>query len=77
MTTFTTLAELRTARNLLLQKTDFLMLPDLPLTEQERTAVVIYRQNLRDLLADVTEETVGTVTLPVLAGTNILNLLGE
>jgi hypothetical protein len=77
MTTFTTLAELRTARNLLLQKTDFLMLPDLPLTAEEKTTVVIYRQSLRDLLADVTEETVGTVTLPVLAGTVILNLLGE
>jgi hypothetical protein len=38
MTTFTTLAELRTARNLLLQKTDFLMLPDLPLTAEEKNA---------------------------------------
>jgi hypothetical protein len=77
MTTFTTLAELRAARNLLLQKTDFLMLPDLPLTAEEKTAVLIYRQSLRDVLAGVTEETVSTVTLPVLAGTVILNLLGE
>jgi len=68
MTTYNTLDELRIARNELLQKTDFLLVPDLPLKDTERTAVMVYRQNLRDLPQLLTEETVGDAVFPVLAG---------
>lgn len=71
MTTFATLAELRTARNQKLRDTDFLMASDIPLTAEEKTVVITYRQALRDLPAAFTDETVSEAVLPVLAGETI------
>lgn len=75
MTTFATLAELRTARNQKLRDTDFLMASDIPLTAEEKTVVTTYRQALRDLPAGFTDETVSEAVLPILAGETITKLL--
>ncbi len=75
MTTFATLAELRTARNQKLKDTDFLMTPDIPLTAEEKITVITYRQALRDLPAAFTEETVSEAVFPILAGETITKLL--
>jgi hypothetical protein len=75
MTTFATMAELRAARNQKLKDTDFLLVPDLPLTAEEKTMVTTYRQALRELPASFTEETVSEAVLPVLAGVTILKFL--
>jgi hypothetical protein len=75
MTTFTTMDNLRAERNQKLKDTDFLMIPDLPLTAEEKMVVALYRQALRELPAGFTEETVSDAVLPVLAGKTITNLL--
>ncbi len=41
----------RMERDALIGETDFLMMPDYPLTDEERAAVADYRQALRDLPA--------------------------
>lgn len=41
----------RMERDSLIAETDFLMMPDYPLAEEERAAVAAYRQALRDLPA--------------------------
>ena len=75
MTTFATMAELRTARNQKLRDTDFLMTSDIPLTPEEKVVVLMYRQALRELPASFTEETVSEAVLPILAGETITKLL--
>jgi hypothetical protein len=64
MTTFATMAELRTARNQKLKETDVLLVSDLPMTGEDKTAVMTYRQALRDLPSNFTEETVSEAVLP-------------
>lgn len=76
MTTYTTMEQLRAARDQKLKDTDFLMIPDIPLTAEEKTTVKIYRQALRELPEQFTEETISQAVLPVLAGETILKLLG-
>lgn len=39
----------REKRNALLSASDFLVLPDYPISEEEKSAVLSYRQSLRDL----------------------------
>jgi hypothetical protein len=75
MSTFATMAELRTARNQKLKDTDFLLISDFPLTVEEKTAVMMYRQALRNLPGNFTEETVSEAVLPVLSGETILKFL--
>ena len=75
MTTFATMAELRTARNQKLRDTDFLMTSDIPLTPEEKVVVLMYRQALRELPASFTEETVSEAVLPILAGETITKFL--
>ena len=56
-----TLDELRAERNVRIAKTDFLLLPDVALSEGDLEIVMTYRQELRDLpsvYADMTEDTV-------------------
>ncbi len=45
-------AEKRAERDVILQSTDIYMLPDYPITEEEREAYKQYRQYLRDLPSD-------------------------
>jgi hypothetical protein len=47
--------EVRWRRNMLLQGSDFLMLPDAPIDDTARAAWVAYRAKLRDLLKTVTD----------------------
>lgn len=75
MTIFSSVNELREIRNTLLKKTDVLMVSDLPLTPEEKTMVIVYRQNLRDLPSEYNDETVDTAVLPVLSGDGVLSLL--
>ena len=42
-------AEARGKRDALLAETDFMMLPDYPLSEAKRQALTVYRQALRDV----------------------------
>jgi len=46
---------IRTIRNNKLLKSDFSQLPDVPFTEIERAAWVVYRQELRDYMSLVTD----------------------
>ena len=41
--------QVRAKRDSLIAKTDFLVMPDYPLTDEEREAVQTYRQALRDI----------------------------
>lgn len=45
-------SEKRAERNIILQSTDIYMLPDYPITEEERESYKQYRQYLRDLPID-------------------------
>ena len=45
-----TAEEIRTQRDTLLAATDYLVMPDYPLNEEQRNAVIAYRQALRDVL---------------------------
>lgn len=44
-------AEAREKRNALIAETDFMMMPDYPLSEAKRQALTVYRQALRDVPA--------------------------
>lgn len=44
-------AEARERRNVLIAETDFMLMPDYPLSESRRAAVAAYRQALRDVPA--------------------------
>lgn len=44
-------AEARVKRDALLAETDFMMMPDYPLSEAKRQALTVYRQALRDVPA--------------------------
>ena len=63
---YSSLSDLRTARDAQLASTDYLLLPD----NQDRfnsayvELIKIHRQQLRDITSGVTEENVDTVTLP-------------
>ena len=63
---YSSLSDLRTARDAQLASTDYLLLPD----NQDRLnsayveLIKIHRQQLRDITRGVTEENVDTVTLP-------------
>lgn len=55
---------LRTQRNKELRETDYLLLPDAPILEAEKTEVLAYRQSLRDLtdsVADAPDYQIGHV----------------
>jgi len=54
MTDLTKLAQsdLRGLRDILLQESDWIMIPDVPFSESEKEEWRIYRQNLRDLPAN-------------------------
>lgn len=75
MLSFTSIAELRVARNQKLKDSDFLILSDIPLTPEEKTLVLIYRQALRDLPAQFTDDNVGSAILPVLSGDKLLKMI--
>ena len=47
------LEDMRNLRNKELRETDYLLLPDAPITENERTEVLTYRQSLRELTDSV------------------------
>lgn len=63
---FSSLSELRTARNSKLAKTDKLFRPDLvsELSRGEMGSLLEYCKLLRDITQNVTEDNVGDVTLP-------------
>lgn len=42
-------ARARETRNVLLEETDYILMPDYPITEEQREAWIAYRQALRDL----------------------------
>ena len=59
---FSSLSELRTARNQALSDSDYWMLPDA--IREITDAMKLYREKLRNITIGVTEETVGSVELP-------------
>jgi hypothetical protein len=48
-------AGIRNVRNILLQESDWTILPDSPLTDKQRQAAIIYRQKLRDHPSTITD----------------------
>jgi hypothetical protein len=77
MTTFNSIAELRQARDRELKRTDVLMVPDIPLTDEEKTLVKLFRQSLRDFPNSVKEEKLSEAVLPTLTNVRILKYLPE
>lgn len=75
MSTFTTMGELRAERDRLLSISDKLVLPDLPLTSEEKDLVLLYRKTLRDLPSQYNEDTVSTAVFPLLSGDKVLKLV--
>ena len=67
---YTTIAQLRTARDEALKESDYWMLPDSPIKSEFKVASIaiikIYRQQLRDITVGVTTSNVGDVELPTL-----------
>tara|TARA_R110000803_G_scaffold77764_2_gene142635 strand:- start:68 stop:289 length:222 start_codon:yes stop_codon:yes gene_type:complete len=63
------MANLRTARDAQLSKTDYLLLADSNLTDVETEVVITYRMALRDLPSLYTAETVSEAVLPEITGT--------
>jgi hypothetical protein len=61
-----TIEDLRIARNIVLQKSDYLLLPDTVLTDEELVLLKMYRQMLRDLPSKYTNVTVGESTIPTI-----------
>ena len=70
-----TIEDLRTARNTVLQKTDYLLLPDTVLTDEELVLLKMYRQMLRDLPSKYTNDTVAEVTIPTISNIIIAELI--
>ena len=58
-----TIEDLRTARNTVLQNSDYLLLPDTVLTDEELVLLRMYRQMLRDLPSKYTNDTVAEATM--------------
>ena len=60
------ISTLRTQRDAALKASDFLMLPDVPLTTAEKEAAIAYRIMLRDVITeDMTDEIAAETDLPV------------
>ena len=57
------MAEIRQERDRLLMACDYIIMPDYPATQQIKNAYIAYRQELRDLPANITD--VDNVTYPV------------
>jgi len=57
-------AEIRKERDKLIAETDYLVMPDYPISEEERSIVLEYRQSLRDITLQDSFE-VGIVEFPV------------
>ena len=72
-----TLAELRTERDVALRATDCIYSPDLikNYSEEAIATLEIYRQELRDVTNDVTDENVSDVVLPKPVDPNIAAFL--
>lgn len=70
-----TIEDLRTARNTVLQKTDYLLLPDTVLTDEELVLLKMYRQMLRDLPSKYTNDTVAEATIPTISNIIIAELI--
>lgn len=73
---FTSISELRAARNAAIAKTDFLLLPDIGMDDGAKAELMIHRQRLRDITFGVTEATVGDVALPEPTHSDLRRLLG-
>ncbi|WP_048148956.1 tail fiber assembly protein [Methanolacinia paynteri] len=58
------LSKVRANRNRKLKETDKYTLSDYPISEEERTAWLNYRQALRDFLATLTEENIDSFEWP-------------
>lgn len=58
------LSTLREQRTQLLKDTDHLMMPDYPISEQEKENLKQYRQTLRDFPAQVTKENIDNIGYP-------------
>lgn len=61
---FKSLTELRNARNLALQATDYLMLPDAKFNKTMKDLLLAYRQELRDITSIAERDGLENVTLP-------------
>ena len=61
---YSTLEELRTARNIKLANTDKFFRPDINLDDVQKQNILNYCSILRDITSGVTEENVSEVTLP-------------
>ena len=75
MQQFNTLEELRTARNTILQKTDYLLLPDTILTEEELVLLKLYREYLRNLPSNYNEDNITESIILPISNTIINNLI--
>ena len=66
---YSSMEDLRAARNLALQNSDFYVLPDYKFTgefaDENKTLIMLYRQYLRDLPSEVDENNLTGVELPV------------
>ena len=70
-----TIEDLRTARNTVLQNSDYLLLPDTVLTDEELVLLRMYRQMLRDLPSKYTNDTVAEATIPTISNIIIAELI--
>jgi hypothetical protein len=71
-----TLSHLREARDAVLAQTDFLLLPDIVITQEEKDLVVLYRQSLRDITEGVGDE-VESIDIPIIASDILQAKLGQ
>lgn len=60
---YTSIEELRVARDLQLARTDYLLLPDHKLSDTGRALILIYRQNLRDITSMYNDENIETAII--------------
>lgn len=58
------LAEIRRQRNELLKETDYLIMPDYPITKEKQEEIKAYRQSLRDLPANITKKNIEKIEFP-------------
>tara|TARA_B100000131_G_C17714334_1_gene450132 strand:+ start:78 stop:308 length:231 start_codon:yes stop_codon:yes gene_type:complete len=61
---YSTLDELRTARNTKLANTDKFFRPDIYLDDSQKQQIIDYCSILRDITSGITEDNVSEVTLP-------------
>lgn len=62
---FTDMDDVRTQRNAALAASDWAVLPDSPLEENRKTAIALYRQELRDFPSVVDQNDLASAELPV------------